>query len=287
MGGGWKTSPWVEDVARPARPPLAVPCPPPQAPAPPLLAPHPAPSGPAPPHNTCRSCGICKDVLRELAEAAADCRRQRAGAVFLAHDMHDAWDTPTDVARFYALRAAPRFLFFVEVGVLVGGGDAWGAGRCLGGRCGAWLSPARCLLPPPCTWDSDRRRPASVCCGAARCGCGAGRAGAQRRHGGQPPAGGHQPGRGGAGAARRAPQATFHAVGAARPQCAGGPAVAVVLARMWLPSPPLYQYHVKSLSAGCTTPTPCTTPMRRVRSRPLVYHPLLITLPMVGCPPGP
>lgn len=62
------------------------------------------------------SCGICKGVLRELEAVCGESRRQRARIVFLRHDLHDAFDWPSDVARMYALKSAPRFLFFVDVG---------------------------------------------------------------------------------------------------------------------------------------------------------------------------
>jgi hypothetical protein len=54
-------------------------------------------------------------VLRELEAVCVESRQQRARIVFLRHDMQDAWDWPSDVARYYKLRAAPRFLFFVDV----------------------------------------------------------------------------------------------------------------------------------------------------------------------------
>ncbi|KAL4420616.1 hypothetical protein ABPG75_010272 [Micractinium tetrahymenae] len=65
-----------------------------------------------------RSCGICKAVLRELEAVCRESRQQRARIVFLRHDLHDAFDWPSDVARMYALKSAPRFLFFVD-GALV------------------------------------------------------------------------------------------------------------------------------------------------------------------------
>lgn len=36
---------------------------------------------------SCRSCGICKDVLRELEAVCRESRQQRARIVFLKHDM--------------------------------------------------------------------------------------------------------------------------------------------------------------------------------------------------------
>lgn len=62
-----------------------------------------------------RSCGICKHVLRELEVVLCEARQQRARIVFMRHDLQDAWDFPTDVARWYKLKTAPRFLFFVDV----------------------------------------------------------------------------------------------------------------------------------------------------------------------------
>lgn len=63
----------------------------------------------------CSSCGICKAVLRELEAVCAESRQQRARIVFLRHDLHDAFDWPSDVARMYTIKSAPRFLFFVDV----------------------------------------------------------------------------------------------------------------------------------------------------------------------------
>ncbi|PSC71718.1 thioredoxin-like chloroplastic [Micractinium conductrix] len=61
-----------------------------------------------------RSCGICKEVVRELEGICHESRQQRARIVFLTHDMNDEFDWPSDLARMYKLRSAPRFLFFID-----------------------------------------------------------------------------------------------------------------------------------------------------------------------------
>lgn len=94
-------------------------------------------------------------MLRELEAACRECRQQRARVVFLRHDMLDAWDWPSDVARWYRLKTAPRFLFFVDV-------SGWPGGKGRGGLCWgsrAWAA-AQWLwghLEGMC-WDEGRGR---------------------------------------------------------------------------------------------------------------------------------
>ncbi|GAB4820332.1 hypothetical protein N2152v2_007378 [Parachlorella kessleri] len=85
-----------------------------------------------------RSCGICKDVLADFKELWLDCRRQRARVVFMAHDVLDEFDLPSDVARCYNVRTVPRFLFLVDGAVVrqVGMTDAR---RAVGGRASVLL----------------------------------------------------------------------------------------------------------------------------------------------------
>lgn len=61
-----------------------------------------------------RSCGICKEIRRGYTELCNDSHAQRAGIVFLEHDIYDEFDYISDLARFYRLKAAPRFVFFVD-----------------------------------------------------------------------------------------------------------------------------------------------------------------------------
>ena len=51
-----------------------------------------------------RSCGICKDVLREVAGISHELAAAKARTVFLVHDIMDPADWLTDVARFYKAR---------------------------------------------------------------------------------------------------------------------------------------------------------------------------------------
>jgi thiol-disulfide isomerase/thioredoxin len=64
------------------------------------------------------SCGICKELQRELAAVCAAYRRQRAGVVFLETDICDEFDSESELARFYRVRSVPRLLFFVDGAVI-------------------------------------------------------------------------------------------------------------------------------------------------------------------------
>jgi len=64
------------------------------------------------------SCGVCKDLLRAFEQICSESRSQRAGIIFLSHDVINEFDYPSDVARYYAIKSVPRFLFFVD-GALV------------------------------------------------------------------------------------------------------------------------------------------------------------------------
>ena len=58
-------------------------------------------------------------LLREYADAAAEAAAARSGVVFLTHDVRDAFDDVTDLARLHRVRAVPAVLFFAG-GAVVG-----------------------------------------------------------------------------------------------------------------------------------------------------------------------
>lgn len=64
------------------------------------------------------SCGVCKAVHGIYNDVCAESHRQRARTVFLEHDIYDVYDNTTALARFYNVRATPRFLFFVDGSLL-------------------------------------------------------------------------------------------------------------------------------------------------------------------------
>lgn len=94
--------------------------------------------------------------MRELDAVCRECRQQRARIVFVTHDLEDEFSAPSDVARMYALRSAPRFLFFVDVRRP---GSAWersGLCMCMRMRGGAGgrlrrlpVDQPPCPPPPP------------------------------------------------------------------------------------------------------------------------------------------
>lgn len=51
-----------------------------------------------------RSCGICKDVRRELDKLSRESHHQRAGIVFLCADTLDDYDWPSDLARYFNIQ---------------------------------------------------------------------------------------------------------------------------------------------------------------------------------------
>jgi thiol-disulfide isomerase/thioredoxin len=64
------------------------------------------------------SCGVCKEMQRLFQDTCRESHKQRARTVFLEHDVNDEYDFPSDLARYYKIKAVPRFLFFVD-GALV------------------------------------------------------------------------------------------------------------------------------------------------------------------------
>jgi hypothetical protein len=58
--------------------------------------------------------------MADFAELWRDCRHQRARVVFMAHNVLDEYDSPSDVARYYNVRGVPRFLFLVDGAVVSG-----------------------------------------------------------------------------------------------------------------------------------------------------------------------
>lgn len=64
------------------------------------------------------SCGLCKEVLRDLGDVLRECRCQQARVVFLKHDIMDEFDGYSDVAREYGVRSVPRIFFIVDGAVI-------------------------------------------------------------------------------------------------------------------------------------------------------------------------
>ena len=64
-----------------------------------------------------RSCGTCKELLEAFKDTAADAAAASARCVFVSHDVRDAFDEPTDLARLHGVRSVPTVLF-------LGGGAA-------------------------------------------------------------------------------------------------------------------------------------------------------------------
>lgn len=65
-----------------------------------------------------RSCGICKDVLRELDAVCKDAHRSKARIVFLKHDIYNEYDFLSDISRLYSVKTTPSFFFFVDGAVV-------------------------------------------------------------------------------------------------------------------------------------------------------------------------
>jgi thiol-disulfide isomerase/thioredoxin len=66
-----------------------------------------------------RSCGICKDVLRELDAVCKDAHGSKARIVFLKHDIYNEYDFLSDISRLYAVKTTPSFFFFVDGAVVM------------------------------------------------------------------------------------------------------------------------------------------------------------------------
>jgi thiol-disulfide isomerase/thioredoxin len=64
------------------------------------------------------SCGVCKEMQRLFKATCQESHKQKARTVFLEHDVNDEYDSLSDLARYYRVKAVPRFLFFID-GALV------------------------------------------------------------------------------------------------------------------------------------------------------------------------
>ncbi|KAH7623016.1 hypothetical protein Ndes2526B_g02310 [Nannochloris sp. 'desiccata'] len=64
------------------------------------------------------SCGVCKEMQRLFQVTCQESHKQKARTVFLEHDVNDEYDSLSDLARYYRVKAVPRFLFFID-GALV------------------------------------------------------------------------------------------------------------------------------------------------------------------------
>jgi hypothetical protein len=81
-----------------------------------------------------QSCGICKELLKELSSLCIECQNAKAGAIFLRHDVMDEFDSPSDVARLYGVRSVPRIFFMVDGAVVSVEGGIRSGGWCIGER---------------------------------------------------------------------------------------------------------------------------------------------------------
>ena len=58
-----------------------------------------------------QSCGTCKEVLRHCSQLCLENSQQKAGVLFLKHNIWNDFDDLTDVARMYKAKAVPSFIF--------------------------------------------------------------------------------------------------------------------------------------------------------------------------------
>jgi len=58
-----------------------------------------------------QSCGTCKEVLQHCSQLCQENSHQRAGVLFLKHNIWNDFDDLTDVARMYKAKAVPSFIF--------------------------------------------------------------------------------------------------------------------------------------------------------------------------------
>ncbi|DBB01395.1 hypothetical protein WJX77_003280 [Trebouxia sp. C0004] len=58
-----------------------------------------------------KSCGTCKEVLQHCSQLCQENSHQRAGVLFLKHNIWNDFDDLTDVARMYKAKAVPSFIF--------------------------------------------------------------------------------------------------------------------------------------------------------------------------------
>ncbi len=65
----------------------------------------------AQPVPSLQSCGTCKEVLQHCSQLCQENSQQRAGVLFLKHNIWNDFDDLTDVARMYKAKAVPSFIF--------------------------------------------------------------------------------------------------------------------------------------------------------------------------------
>ena len=58
-----------------------------------------------------QSCGVCKEVLQYCGQLCQETSQQKAGVLFLKHNIWNEFDDLTDVARMYKAKAVPGFIF--------------------------------------------------------------------------------------------------------------------------------------------------------------------------------
>lgn len=58
-----------------------------------------------------QSCGTCKEVLRHCSQLCIESSQQKAGVLFLKHNIWNDFDDLTDVAHMYKAKAVPSFIF--------------------------------------------------------------------------------------------------------------------------------------------------------------------------------
>ena len=61
--------------------------------------------------NCLQSCGSCKQVLQHCSQLCQENSQQKAGVLFLKHNVWNEFDDLTDVARMYKAKAVPSFIF--------------------------------------------------------------------------------------------------------------------------------------------------------------------------------
>lgn len=76
-----------------------------------------------------QSCGSCKQVLQHCSQLCQENSQQKAGVLFLKHNVWNEFDDLTDVARMYKAKAVPSFIF------LTGGAMVCHLSKCLAHLC--------------------------------------------------------------------------------------------------------------------------------------------------------
>ena len=62
-------------------------------------------------HLCLQSCGTCKEVLQHCSKLCHETSQQKAGVLFLKHNIWNDFDDLTDIARMYKTKAVPSFIF--------------------------------------------------------------------------------------------------------------------------------------------------------------------------------